>query len=110
MPKLVRSFRSVTQTIVTRTTPFKDLPTYIAAQDVAAFLAIPLAEAENLIQDLPHKRFGGVCCISKHQLTPDAPLACAARAAIRQMLRDKTFPHRALLLKEVQKFMKAHGR
>ncbi|MBX3347789.1 MAG: hypothetical protein KF747_03510 [Nitrospira sp.] len=42
-------------------------------------------------------------------LIHDAPLAKMCRDLIAQLLRDKTFRHRALLLAEVRRFVKAHG-
>lgn len=48
--------------------------------------------------------------IHKEVAQPDTLLAKKCRQLILSLLRDKSFPHRALLLKEVQQFTKAHGR
>lgn len=45
----------------------------------------------------------------RHLITHEAPLAKMCRGLIAQLLRDKTFHHRPLLLKEVRRFVKAHG-
>lgn len=44
--------------------------------------------------------------ISREQ---SSSLAQMCRNLILRLLRDKTFKHRALLLKEVRRFVKAHG-
>ncbi|MEO7862720.1 MAG: hypothetical protein ABIU05_20250 [Nitrospirales bacterium] len=48
--------------------------------------------------------------ISCEQNTQSSSLAKMCRDLIMQLLRDKSYPHRALLLKEVRRFLKAHGR
>jgi hypothetical protein len=40
----------------------------------------------------------------------DQSLSRKCRELILELLQDKTYRHRALLLKEVQQFIKAHGR
>jgi hypothetical protein len=42
-------------------------------------------------------------------LIHDAELATMCRDLITQVIRDKTFKHRTLLLKEVRRFITAHG-
>lgn len=42
-------------------------------------------------------------------LIHDAELAAMCRGLITQLIRDKHFKHRALLLKEVRNFIRAHG-
>lgn len=41
-------------------------------------------------------------------ITQEAPLALLCRELIGQLIRDKSFRHRALLLAEVRCFVKAH--
>jgi hypothetical protein len=107
VPVYIRS--SVTHTTVTRDSSFKDLPVWLTRLDVSAFLGISLTDADDLIQGLPHYYFGDNCRISKHQLAPDAPFRKAARAAIRQLLRDPTHPNHKLVEQEVRRFFGARS-
>jgi hypothetical protein len=45
----------------------------------------------------------------RHLITHDAPLAKMCRDLIAQLLRDKTFRHRSLLIREIRHFIKTHG-
>jgi hypothetical protein len=47
--------------------------------------------------------------ISREQNDQSSSLAKKCRQLILDLLRDKTYQHRALLLKEVRRFVKAHG-
>jgi hypothetical protein len=42
-------------------------------------------------------------------LIHDAELAAMCRNLITELIRDKTFKHRTLLLNEVRRFIRAHG-
>jgi len=47
--------------------------------------------------------------VLRRLITQEAPLAKLCRELIGQLIRDKSFRHRALLLAEVRRFAKAHG-
>ncbi len=92
---------------VTRNTPFERLPAWLSRRDVCAYLGVSIASADATIRRSPHRKFGKHIRIAKQLVAPDAKLC---RELILQLLRDPTFQHRALLLKEVRAFVKAHGR
>lgn len=45
----------------------------------------------------------------RHLITREAPLAQMCRDLITQLIRDKNFKHRALLLREIRHFIKTQG-
>lgn len=47
--------------------------------------------------------------VIRHLITHEAPLAKMCHDLIGQLLRDKTFRHRALLIREIRHFVKIHG-
>jgi len=48
--------------------------------------------------------------VACQRITPSSSLSKKCRDLILQLLRDKTYRHRALLLNEVQRFIEVHGR
>ena len=90
--------------------PFEQLPTWLPARELARWLKISQTKAGLLIAAAPpsqRRRFGRAMSVSKYRFQPD-PKLC--RELIMQLLRDPTYKHRAALKKEVQAFVKAHGR
>ena len=88
---------------------FDRLPTWLPPRSLAAWLKISKASATLLIAATPPRQRRGLT-VSKYRFQANAPLAKNCRALIFQLLRDTSFPHRALLLEEVRRFLKAHGR
>ena len=92
-----------------RPTSFDRLPTWLPPRSLAAWLKISNANATLLIAAAPPRQRRGLT-VSKYRFQPSVFLAKKCRQLILDLLRDKSFPHRALLLKEVRQFAKAHGR
>jgi hypothetical protein len=88
---------------------FDRLPTWLPPRSLATWLKVSHPIAKVLIAAAPPRQRRGLT-VSKYQFQPDATLAKKCRQLILDLLRDKSFPHRQLLLKEVQQFIKAHGR
>jgi hypothetical protein len=90
--------------------PFQNLPTWLPARELARWLKISKTKADLLIAAAPpsqRRRFGLAYSVSKYRFQPD-PKLC--RELIMWLLRDPNYKHRAALQKEVQLFVKAHGR
>lgn len=88
---------------------FDRLPTWLPPRSLAAWLKISKSNATLLIAAAPPRQRRGLT-VSKYRFQADAPLAKNCRALIFQLLRDRSFPHRAQLIDEVRRFIKAHGR
>ena len=95
--------------VCARSTPFHRLPTWLSPRNLAAWLKVSIAIAKLLIAAAPPRQRRGLT-VSKHQFNPDTNLSRKCRELILDLLRDQSFPHRALLLEEVRRFIKAHGR
>ena len=110
---------SVRRIAIRRSTPFKQLPVYLSASDLSAWLKLSPTDAEALVQAAPHKLFDGIPRISKHQLQtdfyadmitvmqrhPSGPcMRRLARAAVEKILSDKTHPQYRAFQKEFAKY------
>ena len=89
--------------------PFDRLPTWLPPRQLAAWLRISKAQAKALITAAPPRQRRGLT-VSKYRFQPNATLSKNCRDLILQLLRDKNYRHRALLLNEVRRFIEAHGR
>ena len=56
---------------IRRSTQFKQLPVYLSAADLSAWLKVSRTDAEALVHAAPHKLFDGIPRISKYQLQTD---------------------------------------
>ena len=88
---------------------FDRLPTWLSPRSLAAWLKVSNAIAKLLIATAPPRQRRGLT-VSKYHFHPDPTLSKQCRELILDLLRDESFPHRDLLLKEVREFIKAHGR
>lgn len=82
---------------------FDRLPTWLPPLRLAAWLKISHAQAKALIAAAPPRQRRGRT-VSKYQFQPDATLSQNCCELILHLLQDKTYRHRALLLKEVERF------
>lgn len=92
-----------------RPSSFDRLPTWLPPRSLAAWLKISKTKANLLIAAAPPRQRRGLT-VSKYWVQSDANLAKKCRKLILELLQDKSFPHRALLQKEVQLFLRSHGR
>ena len=92
-----------------RRTSFDRLPTWLSPRSLAAWLKVSNAIAKVLIAAAPPRQRRGLT-VSKHQFNPDTDLSKKCRELIFDLLKDESFPHRGLLIEEVRRFLKAHGR
>lgn len=88
---------------------FDRLPIWLSPRSLATWLKVSNSIAKLLITAAPPRQRRGLT-VSKYQFHPDAAFSKQCRELILDLLRDESFPHRDLLLKEVREFIKAHGR
>src|SRR5262249_26789564 len=110
---------SVRRISVRPSTRFKQLPVYLSASDLSAWLKLSPIDAEALVNASPCKSFDGTPRISKYQLQalpysdlipvmqryPSGPsIKRIARAAVEKILRDPTHPQYEAFQKEFAKY------
>ena len=117
MPKALSvSVRHIT---IRRSTKFKQLPVYLSALDLSAWLNISRTDAEALVNGSPYKTIDGVPRISKYRLQspfysdliktmrrhPSGPsIQRIVRAEVEKILSDKSHPQHRAFKKEFLKY------
>jgi hypothetical protein len=108
---------SVRRIAIRRATKFKQLPVYLSAPDISAWLKLSATDAQALLDSAERQyTFDGIPKISKYQLMADGPRAdliklmqrypngpCIkrlARAAVEKILSDPTHPQYTAFQKE----------